>query len=73
MVPGGSPPRMKRESGENPGQYPAAVSPLKVAATCHWCNAGKARRLGRVRRPAMTGKGFTPAGENRVAIRYGMP
>ena len=23
--------------------------------------------------PAMTGKGFTPAGENRVAIRYGMP
>ena len=22
MVPGGSPPRMKRESGENPGQYP---------------------------------------------------
>ncbi len=20
-----------------------------------------------------TGKGFTPAGENRVAIRYGMP
>ena len=35
-------------------------------------SAKEAVTLG-VRRPAMTGKGFTPAGENRVAIRYGMP
>ena len=30
MVPGGSPPRMKRESGENPGQYPLLYVPSRL-------------------------------------------
>ena len=57
---------------------PAAVSPARrgherMRQSEPLVKIGKAPHSGRVRRPAMTGKGFTPAGENRVAIRYGMP